>query len=83
MRKLALIKMGKQGRWVFHKVIKSPFSSDKANGNLSGQSLSKIYRLERPGARGGVIVGVRLLAAKWIVLNLTIWLEKQELERAT
>ena len=57
MRKLALIKMGKQGRWVCHKVIKSPFSSDKANGNLSGQSLSKINRLERPGARGGVIVG--------------------------
>ena len=57
MRKLALIKMGKQGRWVCHKVIKSPFSSDKANGNLSGQSLSKMYRLERPGAMGGVIVG--------------------------
>ena len=76
MRKLALIKMGKQGRWVCHKVIKSPFSSDKANGNLSGQSLSKINRLERPGARGGVGVGVPLLAARCVVLNLTAPVEK-------
>ena len=48
---------GRKRRWVCYKVIKSPFSSDKANGNLSGQSLSKMYRLERPGAMGGVIVG--------------------------